>query len=71
MVDSTRRAVDSVMRRKPVSKKHVPAELTERMKKRRKKRTTSDDVPGSGMAKKAGRAIEKRKRKMRDVMHGY
>lgn len=64
MVDSTKRKVD--MTRKPVSKKHVPAELTERMKKRRKKKVTSDDVPGSGMAKKAARAIEKRKRMMKE-----
>jgi hypothetical protein len=63
MVDSTKRSVDSIKRKK-ASKKHVPAELTERMKKRRKKMTTSEDVPGSGMAKKAARAIERRKRKL-------
>jgi hypothetical protein len=66
MVDSTKRAVDSVSKRKPVSKKHVPAELTESMKKRRAKQTTSDDVPGSGLAKGAARAIEKRKRKLQE-----
>lgn len=63
MSDSTKYAVDST-KRKPVSKKHVPAELTESMKKRAKKRTTSEDVPGSGLAKKAARAIEKHKRRL-------
>ena len=65
MVDSTtRKGLDSVTKRKPVSKKHVPAELTEGAQRRRSKQTTSDDVPGSGGAKKAARAIEKRKRQL-------
>lgn len=64
-MDSTKRVVDSVTKRKKVSKQHVPAELTDYAKK--KAGTTSEDMPGSGLAKKAARALEKRKKQLRDI----
>ena len=36
-----------------------------------KKKTTAEDVPGSGMAKKAGKAIESRKKRMKKMMDEY
>lgn len=40
-------------------------ELAQKAKKRKK--TTSKDVPGNGMAKKAAKAIEKRKKLLKSI----
>lgn len=40
---------------------------TEKWAKRNKKKPTSKDVPGKGMAKGAAKAIEKRKKKLKDI----
>lgn len=37
-------------------------------KKTNKNKTTSKSLPGSGMAKKAGKAIEERQRKRKEMM---
>ena len=38
--------------------------------KDKKKKTTAKDLPGSGMLKKAGTAIEKRNARLKQVMNG-
>lgn len=40
---------------------------TKKIAAKKKKPTTSKDLPGSGLAKKAGKAIEKRKQMLRDI----
>lgn len=60
MSDATKRKVDST--RKPVSAKHVPAELSDYAKRRKKAK-----LLGKGGAKKAANAIEKRRKMLRDI----
>lgn len=55
-MDATKRKVDSTKKKQSE---------TERWAKKKKKPTTSKDVPGSGMAKDTAKKIEKR-RKMID-----
>lgn len=45
-------------------KKKAPAK-----KAAKKNKTTAKDMPGSGMAKKAATAIEKRKKRMREALN--
>lgn len=40
---------------------------TEKYTAKKKKPTTSKDVPGNGMAKKAAKAIEERKKKLKNI----